>query len=121
MFPGMSPRELKRLMKRMGIKYEELGDVTEIVIRAGKKEIVLENPQVIILDTGAQKIYQIVARRERVVEKKPSETSVQEEIEISEEDVEFVAQQAGVSREEARKALIEAKGDIAEAILRLKG
>jgi len=38
---------------------------------------------------------------------------------FSEEDVDLVSQQAGVSREKARSALIEAKGDLARAILLL--
>ena len=38
---------------------------------------------------------------------------------FSEEDVDLVAQQTGVDREKARKALVEAKGDIARAILLL--
>jgi nascent polypeptide-associated complex subunit alpha len=42
------------------------------------------------------------------------------EVKISEDDVEFVASQAGVSREEARRALLESRGDIAEAILKLR-
>ena len=41
--------------------------------------------------------------------------------EISEEDVALVAEQAGVSLEEARRALEETGGDIAAAILRLQG
>ena len=38
---------------------------------------------------------------------------------FSEEDVDLVAQQAGVDKDKARKALVEAKGDIARAILLL--
>ena len=38
---------------------------------------------------------------------------------FSEEDVDLVAQQTGVDREKARSALIEAKGDLARAILLL--
>ena len=38
---------------------------------------------------------------------------------FSEKDVDLVAQQAGVDREKARSALIEAKGDLARAILLL--
>ncbi|RLE50960.1 MAG: hypothetical protein DRJ21_01085, partial [Candidatus Methanomethylicota archaeon] len=44
---------------------------------------------------------------------------VEEKIEIPEEDIQLVAAQAGVSLEEARKALIEAEGDLAKAILSL--
>ena len=38
---------------------------------------------------------------------------------FSEEDVDLVVQQTGVNREKARKTLIEAKGDLARAILLL--
>ncbi len=39
----------------------------------------------------------------------------------SEEDVKLVMEQAGVDEETARKALVEAEGDLAEAILKLTG
>ena len=41
------------------------------------------------------------------------------EIEIPDEDVEMVANSAGVSEDEARQALEECKGDLAEAIMKL--
>lgn len=40
---------------------------------------------------------------------------------IPKEDIELVAQQAGVSEEEAKKALEETGGEPAEAIIRLMG
>jgi len=43
----------------------------------------------------------------------------QDTIIFSEEDIDLVSQQAGVDREKARNALIEAKGDLARAILLL--
>jgi nascent polypeptide-associated complex subunit alpha len=39
---------------------------------------------------------------------------------ISEDDVKMVAEQTGASEENARKALEESNGDIAEAIMKLK-
>ena len=41
------------------------------------------------------------------------------EIEIPDEDVEMVANTANVSADEARAALEECKGDLAEAIMKL--
>ncbi len=38
---------------------------------------------------------------------------------ISEEDIKLVMEQAGVDHDTAKKALEEAKGDLAEAILKL--
>lgn len=48
-----------------------------------------------------------------------SDGKKQEGILFSEEDVELVCQQAGVSKEKATHSLIEAKGDLARAILLL--
>ena len=48
-----------------------------------------------------------------------SDNNTKDSIFFSEEDVDLVAQQAGVDREKARSALIEAKGDLARAILLL--
>jgi len=117
-FPGMSPRELKRMLKRMGIGLEEIKDVDEVIIRLRDKELVIESPTVLMIDAGKQKIFQITGKgyieRERgAVEEKPH-------IEVSEEDIEFIMEQTGASRELAEKALIKAEGDLAEAILLIK-
>lgn len=115
MFPGISPRDLKRMLKRMGIRVEELSDVKEVSILLKDKKIVIDSPQIIVMKAGGQTIYQIIGvpREEPLVEG--------EEVEVSEEDIEFIVSQTGASREEARKALIKAGGDIAEAILILQG
>jgi nascent polypeptide-associated complex subunit alpha len=116
LLPGISPRDLKRMLKRMGIRVEELEDVREVSIVLRDKRIIIESPQVIAMKTGGQVIYQIIGnpREEALEEEKP-------EIEVSEEDIEFIVSQTGASREDARKALIKTGGDIAEAILLLKG
>jgi len=49
-----------------------------------------------------------------------SERPLAEESRITDDDVRMVAMQAGVSEEDARSALEETNGDIAEAILKLK-
>ena len=43
-----------------------------------------------------------------------------EEENIPQEDIDMVSDQTGKTKEEAKKALEETKGDIAEAILKLK-
>ncbi len=118
MIPGLSPRDLKKMLKRMGINVVEIDNVEKVVIVTRDKEITIIEPQVMLFDAGKQKIYQIVA--EEIEEEKRALEEEKEEIEISEEDVLFVAEQAGVSPDEAREALIKAKGDLAEAILFLK-
>jgi nascent polypeptide-associated complex subunit alpha len=105
----VSPREAKRMMQRMGLNMEGIPDVEEVIIRTSSKEIVVENPEVAILDMHGQKIFQVTGQ--------VSEKKVEKEMEIPEEDVRLVADQTGKSMEEAKKALEETGGDLAKAIL----
>jgi nascent polypeptide-associated complex subunit alpha len=108
---GMNPRQMKKLMRQFGIKMEEMEGVKEVVLKLEGKEIVLKDPVVTVMIVQGEKTYQIV----------PGSEEVREVIEIPEEDIELVMEQAGVDRETALKALKETKGDIAEAILKLSG
>lgn len=107
-------RDLERQLRRLGVKITDLGGVVSVFIETRDKEIILENPQVIVMEFRGQKIYQIIASSEKIIstEQKPSETK-----EISEEDIEFVAQQTGLSKEQARELLVKAGGDIAKALI----
>lgn len=113
----LSPRDLRRLSKRLGLNFEEISGVKEVRITLEDgKCIVFDFPKVLKLRaSGLGDIYQIIgeSRVEEAIEL-PTE-----EVEISEEDIQLVAEQAGVSIEEAKKALIETKGDLAQAILML--
>ncbi|RLE93989.1 MAG: NagC family transcriptional regulator [Thermoprotei archaeon] len=111
----LSPREFRRLAKRLGIKVEELKDVEKVSIVLSDKVIEIINPSVSVMTVSGNTIYQVVGGEIKEVEReKPVE-----EIEISEEDIQLVAEQAGVSLEEAKMALMETKGDLAKAIMLL--
>jgi len=119
MIPGgrMNPRQMKHMMKRMGIESEEIENVEEVLIRTTTKEYVFTQAQVTMMTVQGQKTVQIVGEpliRDRMGAKAPPPKLV-----ISEEDVALVAEKAGVSDAEARKALEEADGEPAEAIIRL--
>jgi len=119
MIPGgrMNPRQMKHMMKRMGIESEELENVEEVVIRTATKEYVFTKAQVTMMTVQGQKTAQVVGEpfiRDRSGAKGPPP-----KLAISEEDVQLVAEKAGVSEAEARKALEEADGEPAEAIIRL--
>ena len=60
------------------------------------------------IDQGGAKTYQIMAGSTEIV---PN---------IPEDDIKLVAEQTGASAAECEKALAECKGDVAEAILKLK-
>ncbi|HIQ03818.1 MAG TPA: NagC family transcriptional regulator [Desulfurococcales archaeon] len=115
MFRRFSPRDLRRLMKQLGMKVEELKGVKGVTIELEDRILVVENPQVIKMSIHDQTVLQITGI---VREEVKAETS--EEITISDEDVQLVASQAGVSLEEAKKALLETKGDLAQAIMLLE-
>jgi nascent polypeptide-associated complex subunit alpha len=107
---------MRRLMGKMGLKLEELGDVAEVIFRMNSGgELVIQSPQVTRMKTGDRDVFQVVGTPiQRSAEEKGADQN------ISSEDVQLVADQVGVGIEEARAALVEAKGDLAQAILNLK-
>lgn len=112
MIPGMNPRQMKQMMRRMGINQVDL-DAEEVIIRFRDKELVFPNPQVSKVNMMGQETYQIVGEaQERETSSVP---------EINDEDVKTVMDQSGCSEEEARSAIEEAEGDLAEAIIKLSG
>lgn len=112
----LSGRELRRLTQRMGLNLKEMEGVEEVIIRLPEKEIVIKSPSVSIIEIkGGGRIYQITG----VEEERSRVEEALEEVEISEEDIQLIVAQTGVSPEEARRALIEAGGDLAKAIMLL--
>jgi nascent polypeptide-associated complex subunit alpha len=117
----MNPRETRRMMQRMGMNMDAVSDVEQVIIRTRNKEIVVDQPEVAILEMQGQKIFQIIGGQ--VSEKVPERgvvAAVQTKLSISEEDVQLVADQTGKSVDVARKALEECEGDLAKAILLLQ-
>lgn len=111
MMPGnMNPRQMKQMMKRLGIKVTEIKNVEKIVITTDDKEYIFDKAEVTVMDAQGQKTYQI-SGSPRVEEK---------EEKIPEEDINLILEQTDVSKEEAKKALEESNGDIAEAIMKLQ-
>ena len=103
------------MMQKMGMKMDEIPDVSSVIIKTASKEIVIDEPSVTTINIQGQTMYQIAGGRISEAQPQPSSQSM-----VSEEDVQLVAQQTGTATEEARKALTEAGGDLAKAILSLK-
>jgi nascent polypeptide-associated complex subunit alpha len=110
MIPGMNPREMQKAMKRLGIKQEEI-NATQVVIRTNGPTLVINNPQVSKVNMMGQETYQVVGSAEEVEEMDGNE--------ISADDIKTVVEQAGCLEEQAKTALEEAEGDIAQAILKI--
>ncbi|GAB4325964.1 MAG: nascent polypeptide-associated complex protein [Promethearchaeota archaeon] len=138
---------MRRRMQQMGIEVETL-EATEVIIRLADKEIVVTSPEVSVINQGGVKLFNVQgATEERPLgasgeaseapgeewdaDAGDAETPVVElpvlgpgsrlVVEIKPEDVQLVAANAGCSTEEAERALREAGGDLARAILSLKG
>jgi nascent polypeptide-associated complex subunit alpha len=116
------------MMKQMGIDVDEL-DAEEVVIRTAEEELVFSDPQVTRMDAQGQQTYQIVGEpesREKGTLEAGSESSATTSEEgdgaggIPDDDVNLVAQRAGVSADDARAALEAEDGDLAAAIARLE-
>lgn len=110
----MNPRQMKAMMKRMGMSQEDIADVEEIVIRTKTQEYVFKEALATILIIQGQKTFQImgepeIRKRGDVADKKKT----------PDEDVALVIGQTGVTEEEARKVLEECDGQPAEAILKI--
>lgn len=113
MMPGMggrmNPRQMNQMMKRLGIDVKDIKDVKKVIIKTSSKEYIFDNAEVTIMDAQGQKTYQVTGKP-RIVKK---------EEEIPEKDIDLVVEQTGKSKDEAKNALKESKGDIAEAIMKL--
>ena len=121
MHKRMNPREQKRLMQRMGMNMDQVADVQQVIIRTATKDIVIDEPEVAILQVQGQKMYQVIGGQ--VSEQAPSQlgkTAAAVKPAFSEEDVQLVADQTGKSLEKAKEALQECGGDLAKAILLLQ-
>ncbi|MCT8337413.1 nascent polypeptide-associated complex protein [Methanoculleus sp. Afa-1] len=110
MMPGkINPKKMKQMMKQMGMEMEEIEGVERVVIYTPAGNYVFDDAQVVATTMQGTTSYQITgdARFEEAVP------------EIPDDDVALVASQTGATEEAARAALVETRGDIAEAILKL--
>lgn len=107
MFPGgMDIGKMQKMMKQMGIESTEI-KAKRVVIEKEDENIIISNPQITLIEMSGQKSFQITG--EATTESK-----------LREEDIKMVMEQGGVSRADAEKALKDAGGDIAEAIIKSK-
>jgi nascent polypeptide-associated complex subunit alpha len=104
------------MMQRMGMSMDSVPEVNQVIVKTATKDIIIDEPEVAILNMQGQRIYQVMGGR-------VSETAsvVEKKLAIPDEDIQLVAGQTGKSFEEAKKALEESGGDLAKAILLLQG
>ena len=110
MIPGMNPRKMKQMMKQLGMDVTPIEDVEEIIVKTASGNYVFPaGTEISKMRMQGVVTYQISGDPEFIAA--PSS--------IPDDDIALVAEQTGTSPEAARAALVEASGDIAQAILSL--
>ncbi len=110
MMPNMDPRALKRMMDSMGMKNTEI-PADKVIISSADRDIVIEGASVTLIEMQGTKTFSISGGSVSEIDKaKP---------EINEDDVKMVMEKTNASEAGARKALEDANGSIADAILKL--
>ena len=107
MIPGMNgldPRRINAMMKQMGIENKEI-EAKKVIIETDKGKIIINNPSVTEINMQGNKSFQIAG-----------DVSEEKGDYIPEEDIILVSENANMSRDKAKKLLLETKGNIAEAI-----
>ncbi|MHA1301576.1 MAG: nascent polypeptide-associated complex protein [Candidatus Helarchaeota archaeon] len=134
---GSSSKSMKRMMRKMGkqgMNVEEIANVQKVVIYTSDDKIVINQPESVtkmLLPQG--EVFQILgasAKEEldadEIKEIGAEETKEPITIEANSEfkppmaDIQMVAQQAGVTPDEAESALVQTKGNLAKAIILLR-
>lgn len=111
MIPGLNSREAKAMMRKMGIKQEEI-DAELVIIKTTDKDLIVKNPHVSKINMMGQETLQVVGDI--------TEVERDEKVDINEDDITTVIEQTNCSKEQALKALEQSNGNLAEAILSLE-
>ncbi len=113
----MNDRQMKQAMKKMGIKQSSIEDVTEVIIRTKSNEIVLVNADVVCVEMGGGKSYQISGTE--IVRELGADGESTPVVTFPQEDIELVMSQTGCDAQKALEALEATEGQPAEAILKI--
>ena len=106
MFPNMDPKKMQAMLKKMGMKMDDI-PANQVIIKTDSGDITIENPQVIKTSMKGQVVFQVSG-------------SVNEQ-KFSDDDIKLVMEQSDVKDEERiKKTLQETNGDIVETIMKLK-
>ena len=107
---NFNPNQIKKMMDQFGIKNQEIPASRVIIQLKDGGETIISNPNVVLVDMQGTRMFQVTGTVEES-EKGGKEKS----------DAQLVSESAGVDLKTAEKVLKEENGDIAKAILKLKG
>lgn len=110
MLPNMNNKQMQQAMKKMGMKQEEI-EATRVIIERADGKIIFDSPSVQNVSMMGQESFQISGEYKF----EPLNTTP----DISKEDITTVIQLTSCTEEQARAAILNHNGDLAEAILEL--
>lgn len=120
MYPGIDPRQMQAMMRKLGISSERI-DASEVIIRTPGRTLVIRSPDVVMMQVQGQEMYQVSGRAETLTGDVEVDSAATGSVDasFSDEDVEIVMSQTGASRERAVEALRACGGAPAEAIVHI--
>jgi nascent polypeptide-associated complex subunit alpha len=114
MIPGIDPKKMQAMMKQMGMSQEEI-HAKRVIIECEDKNIIIEDPSVMKVKMQGQTNFQISGD----IREEASSSPEDDEDSRFAEDIKTIIEKTGCSEENAKQALEDSNGDLAEAILSL--
>ena len=134
-------RQMRRRMQQQGVDGMEPIEAYRVIIQTEDEDLVIDDPQVIKAKQQGMEVFQVIGsakkqpassyNADKIGENFGTSTDSEEileeidedidlNVEITEQDIQLVSMQTGVTPKEAEKALKETNGDLARAIINLK-
>jgi nascent polypeptide-associated complex subunit alpha len=101
---GNDPKKVEQMMKKLNITTKSI-DATEVVIKSKDGNIVIDSPEVMIMNMMGRDVYQITGKAKKGVK---------------DEDVRMVMEHTGKDKVTVEKKLEELNNDLAKTIMELK-
>ena len=106
MLPGMDPKKMEQMLKKLGMKMDNV-PASRVIIKTDSGDITIDEPQVVKTTMKGQVVFQVSG-------------NVKEKT-FTDEDVKLIIEQTGIKDEEKIKKLLqENNGDVAKTIMQLK-
>jgi nascent polypeptide-associated complex subunit alpha len=115
MIPGIDPKKMQAIMKQMGMSQTEI-PAKRVIIEYEETNIIIDNPSVMKVKMQGQTNFQISGD---VREEIAGSSSEDDENSTFAEDIKTIIEKTGCSEEQAKQAIEDSNGDLAEAILSL--
>lgn len=107
---NLDKKKMQQMMDKMGMEQQDVPADT-VIIRKGNEEIVFEDPSVAKVDMMGEETWQVTGTAKA--------RTIDQSVDIDEEDIETVMDQTGASEEKAKQAIEDNDGDLTDAIMAL--